>query len=155
MSRPRRTTREYHGEGEPRSTEYLAWAHMIERCYNPNCCAWKYYGARGVRVCDRWRNSYVAFLADMGRKPSAKHSIDRKNNDGNYEPKNCRWSTRLEQARNQRRPNRKLNPEAVKVARFFARKYPRRIGQIFLSRLFGVSQAALNDAILGKSWSWV
>jgi hypothetical protein len=60
------------------------------------------YGGRGIRVCDRWRRSLAAFIDDMGRRPSSAHQIDRKNNDGNYEPANCRWATRVQQGRNKR-----------------------------------------------------
>jgi Sigma-70, region 4 len=84
------------------SNEYRAWEAMIDRCYNERSCNFKHYGARGIVVCQRWRNSFDAFFADMGQRPSGGHSIDRINNDGNYEPKNCRWATKSEQRRNQR-----------------------------------------------------
>jgi hypothetical protein len=81
---------------------------MIGRCYNPNDNGFANYGARGIEVCDRWRfgegskTGFECFLEDMGRRPSLKHSIDRTNNDGNYEPTNCRWASSKQQNRNRR-----------------------------------------------------
>jgi hypothetical protein len=83
--------------------EYLAWRDMKQRCYNPNNGSYKYYGFRGIIVCERWLHSFNNFLEDIGYRPSPAHSLDRINNDGNYEPKNCRWATRKEQAHNTRR----------------------------------------------------
>jgi hypothetical protein len=80
---------------------------MKTRCSNPRNPAFMDYGGRGIEVCPRWEVSFEAFLADMGPRTSPAHSIDRKNNDGNYEPGNCRWATASEQARNRRRPSRK------------------------------------------------
>lgn len=78
---------------------YTSWRNLVARCTNPNNPAWHRYGGRGIKVCDRWMHDFKAFITDMGPKPSADHSIDRfPNNDGNYEPDNCRWSTRKQQA---------------------------------------------------------
>jgi len=83
--------------------EYISWRAMLRRCSDPKHERFKHYGGRGIKVCERWRESYVAFLADMGRRPSPKHSIDRIDGDGDYEPSNCRWATRSEQERNKKR----------------------------------------------------
>lgn len=81
--------------------EYTTWASMIQRCCNPKSPPYKYYGARGIRVCERWRNSFSAFLEDMGPRPYGKE-IDRVDNDGDYMPGNCRWTTRKAQMQNTR-----------------------------------------------------
>jgi hypothetical protein len=84
------------------SPTYAIWAQVIQRCTNPKSSAWKWYGARGITVCDRWRYSFSAFLEDMGERPEGL-SIDRIDNDGNYEPGNCRWATKSQQNANRRR----------------------------------------------------
>lgn len=84
-----------------------AWRAMIARCHNPTSASYSLYGARGIRVCLRWRTSYEAFVADVGPKPGAGYSLDRVRNNGHYSPANVRWATRSEQALNTRR-NRRL-----------------------------------------------
>ncbi len=73
--------------------EYQIWSQIKQRCRNPKNKKYLSYGGRGIEMCDRWYNSYLLFIEDMGRRPDNKHSLDRINNDGNYEPGNCRWVT--------------------------------------------------------------
>lgn len=97
-----KTTRSYHGgTGTP---EYITWSGTKNRCFNKNDVDYPYYGGRGIKVCERWLgvNGFSNFLEDMGERPTPKHTLDRKDNDGNYEPSNCKWETRLTQANNTR-----------------------------------------------------
>lgn len=87
--------------GQSKSRTYRIWSGIRNRCTNPNVLSYPYYGGRGIKLCERWR-SFDNFLADMGEAPEA-CSIDRINNDGNYEPGNCRWTTQLVQAKNCRK----------------------------------------------------
>lgn len=80
---------------------YQTWTNMKQRCYNTNIRNYKHYGGRGIKVCDRWLESFLNFLEDMGERPSGM-SLDRINNDGNYEPSNCRWATNEQQNKNRR-----------------------------------------------------
>jgi hypothetical protein len=90
-----------HGKSD--SPEWRCWRSMRARCTDPKNQQFPNYGARGIKVCERWANSFENFLADMGERPSPKHSLDRfPNNDGDYEPGNCRWATQTEQIRNRR-----------------------------------------------------
>jgi len=82
--------------------EYMAWVSMKKRCLSVGNASYANYGGRGIRVCGRWAADFVAFLSDVGSRPSAKHSIGRINNDGNYEPANVRWETAKQQQSNRR-----------------------------------------------------
>lgn len=96
--------RRTHGASE--TPEHAAYLNMLRRCTNPDHHQFADYGGRGITVCERWRSGFGVFLADMGRRPSPLHSLDRRENDGNYEPSNCRWATPKQQAAN-RRPRRR------------------------------------------------
>lgn len=90
-----------------KTAEYSAWQGLKSRCYHTGNIAYGTHGGRGIRVCDRWINDFHAFLSDMGPRPTPQHTVERMDNNGNYEPSNCRWATRAEQSAN-RRPNRLL-----------------------------------------------
>lgn len=81
---------------------YKIWTGIKDRCCNPKSKDWGRYGGKGITVCERWNNSFLAFLDDMGARPTPKHTVDRIDPHGNYEPNNCRWATPLEQNRNRR-----------------------------------------------------
>lgn len=84
------------------TSEFRAWHGMISRCLYPSIKGYENYGGRGITVCDRWRNSFENFYSDLGPRPSGGYSLERVNNDGNYEPLNCKWATKLEQDNNRR-----------------------------------------------------
>lgn len=106
-----------HGHARRRqiSPEYRSYTMMLNRCLNPSAENYEYYGGRGIAVCQRWQDSFEAFLSDMGQRPSRNHSIDRIRADGDYEPGNCRWATKIEQCQTRRRRRwwRKPVPMAV------------------------------------------
>lgn len=93
--------------GRSHSPEYEALANAIDRCHNPSSAAYPDYGGRGITVCARWRESFEAFLEDMGEKPSPGLSLDRIDNERGYEPGNCRWASWVQQNNNRRRPRRR------------------------------------------------
>jgi len=144
---PLHESREYHGMR--RSSEYETWINMKARCYNQNNHAYQRYGGRGIIVCDRWRDSFMAFYEDLGPKPFPKAQIDRKNNNGNYMPKNCRWVTAAENSRNGSRT--KLTMEKARAIR---KAY--KAGGVLqreLAWLYGVVETVISDIISQKRWS--
>jgi hypothetical protein len=101
--RAKSITRHGHKRKNAATVEYKTWLGMKRRCYDEKYKDYPNWGGRGIKVCDRWNDSFEAFLEDMGPRPSANHSIDRMQVNGNYEPGNCRWATLQEQGAEHRR----------------------------------------------------
>lgn len=133
-----------HTVGYKKSPTNSSWNAMIARCTSPGNAGFEHYRKRGITVCDRWRygedalTGFQCFLEDMGERPSKAHTIERKNNDGNYEPSNCRWATRREQANN-RVTNSHIEYDGKRLS--FAEA----------GRLFGLPRWTIRDR-LRKGW---
>lgn len=125
--------------GASKTPEFYAWQSMISRCHNPKVKCFPRYGGRGISVCAEWIESFVQFITDMGVRPSPQHSLERKDNNGNYEPTNCRWATMVEQGVN-KSSNRFLefNGERKTVSEW--------------TRLLGFSKTLIHDR-LSRGWS--
>lgn len=134
-----RNTRHNGSRRGRKTVEYVAWEHLRKRCLNPSDKSYEGYGGRGITVCERW-NDFAAFLADMGPRPSPKHSIDRIDVDGPYAPENCRWATAQEQANNKRN-NRRLTLNGV----------TRTMSE--WSRITGIGVATILNRIDRRGWS--
>ena len=120
-----------------RTAEYNIWCGMNDRCARPKNKSYANYGGRGITVCEQWKNSFDNFFADMGPRPSPKHSIDRYDNNGNYEHANCRWSTLNEQANNKRNNHRvTINGRTETIAGW--------------SRLSGITSRMIQERLANK-----
>lgn len=119
--------------------EYAIYRAMLKRCNNPSHPSFKRHGARGIRVCDRWLSGFEAFFEDMGPRPSPDHSLEREDNDGNYEKNNCRWATWEEQNSNKRdNHNLTFQGETMTISRW--------------SRRVGIGRATINHR-LARGWT--
>lgn len=127
-----------------------SWRHMHSRCYDPDNSRFRWYGARGIAVCDRWSgpDGFENFLADMGGRPKGK-SIDRIDNDGDYEPGNCRWASPKEQSRN-RRTSKLTKKDAVNIRSDYEQGLG---GYRTIAKKYGVSFTMVRHIVIGKKWS--
>jgi hypothetical protein len=144
------------GSGGPTQV-YRAWLGIKQRCLNPRYPDWHNYGGRGITVCERWADSFEAFYADVGDPPGPDLSIDRINNDGNYEPGNVRWATRSEQNKNvrfdkfrgERNGRTKLTEDDVRFIRASS------ASGVALAAMLGVTKTQISYIRLRKSWQHI
>lgn len=134
--------------GKYGTPELRIWKAMIRRCYSATDSCYSHYGARGITVCDRWRNGFSDFLADMGPRPSPKHSLDRINNNGNYEPGNVRWVTHFVQSINKR--TNVLDIVSVSIIRHLSKKG---VSRVSMAHAFGVSIGLIGKLVRGEIWN--
>lgn len=126
---------------------YSHWKHLRARCNNPNNPDFRHYGGRGIKVSRRW-NNFKNFLADMGPRPASGYTVERRDNEKGYSPRNCYWATRKDQGRNRR--DVKLTYEEVRQIKFFLSK---KIPQAAIARVYGISQQTVSAIQRGKCWA--
>jgi len=136
-----------HGRADNGSSEYEIWTNLKQRCFNPKHPSFHNYGARGITVCPAWM-TYSNFLADMGRRPSARHSIERKDNNKGYSPGNCVWATPFVQSINTRRT--RLTQSKVDRIRLLLEL--RLCDQRELAKMYGVHPTTIWFVI--HRWTW-
>lgn len=150
--------------GRSKTPEYNVWIKIKQRCFNKNGKDYPDYGGRGITVCDRWL-TFENFFSDMGERPSPTYSIDRINNDGNYEPRNCRWATPNQQARNRRvrkldsypkgeqHGSSKISTKTVIKIRNVRKSSS--LTYVELADRFKISKSQAHRLCMGQSWSWL
>jgi len=143
---PQHIEKEQHGMDA--TPEYWAWSSMKKRCYNSNNSNYCHYGGRGIVVCDKWRNSFMAFIEDMGLKPFPKAQIDRIDNDGNYEPDNCMWATSTENNRHTSKTKLDIN-KAEEIRQLYKTG---KILQREIAVMYGIKRATVSAVMRKKIW---
>jgi hypothetical protein len=134
--------------GKSKTGTYNTWIAMRSRCLNPNNTGFENYGGRGIKICERWLNSFENFIEDMGERPKGA-SIEREDTNGNYEPSNCKWATRKEQQRNQR-TTKLTNEDVNKIKQVYE------LGNTTIKQIaqeYGVTKTTITNAIKGRTWA--
>jgi len=131
--------------------EYEIWSGMKKRCYTKTNASYHRYGGRDITVCDEWKNSFLAFYKDMGKRPTPKHQLDRIKNDGNYEPSNCRWVTPAENVQN--RSSTKMNWFMVRSLRKLSEK--KKFSHSELGLIYKITRSQVGLIVNNKTWKEV
>jgi len=134
--------------GMEKTTEYKIWQSMKDRCYNKNCSKYHRYGGRGITVCDRWKNSFIAFFKDMGLKPFPKAQIDRIDNSLGYYKENCRWVTNAINCQNSSQAKLTMQ-KAENIRELYTTT---KITQEEIGLLYGVARATIGSVVRKISW---
>ena len=134
--------------GMTKTPEHKAWLEMKQRCHNPNNARFIYYGGRGITVCKEWMDSFQSFFDHMGTRPTSKHSLDRIDVNGNYEPGNCRWASTTEQAANKRSTTKYVFNNKLMALSYIAEEVG--IPQTTMHRLVRVKGMTVEQAIASR-----
>ena len=133
-----------HGHCQQRTSEYNTWIEAKARCFNPRHRKYESYGGRGISMCEEWQSDFLAFYRDLGSRPTGL-SLDRKDNDGDYKPGNCRWATRKEQARTTRLS---IKTDAIlHVKRLLANS---NLSQREIAKIIGIAHSTVSRIKRGK-----
>lgn len=133
-----------------KTPEYRAWAAMKQRCYNENCAQYPLYGGRGIEVHPEWLNSFQCFYADMGPRPTSKHSLDRVDNEKGYSKSNCRWATPSQQTANQRDRKRVCRKTDAFLLELAPQLHDMGFSMRNIAALFSVGKTTIENVLAGR-----